>query len=281
MVTEQRIYADRSERGKLRLTGPQRAWFLHQVLTQAFEDMAPGEARDAAMITAHGRMVGFLETVATDEAILVHFDQELAATLPDEIRRYVFATEVDIEDVTEEMSLVLLVGDGWREAAARAAPNGVLHPTRSVGDDAGYIWVTRAEARSVVTALEEAGWNRAGDDDLELRRIAAAFPRWGQDMDAKSFPQEAGIDEWAVHYDKGCYVGQEAMAKIHFRGKVNRRLRRVSATDSLKVGADVTIEGKKVGNVTSAADHRGLALLRYDVEPGATALAGEVPVTVE
>lgn len=281
MVAHEKLYADRSARGKLRLTGEQRAWFLHQILTQAFEDMAPGETRDAAMITAHGRMVGYLETVATEEAILAHFEPELIATLPDEIRRYVFATRVEIDDVTDEKSLLLLVGDDWDEMAARVGPNGVLHPTRSFGDGAGYLWVDHSETGDVVAGLEEAAYRRASEDELEMLRIDAGVARWGRDMDTKSFPQEAGIDAWAVHYDKGCYVGQEAMAKIHFRGKVNRRLRKLSADASLSPGQDVTIGGQKVGTVTSAADHRALALLRYDVEPGARALAGEVTVTVE
>lgn len=281
MVAPEKLYADRSGRGKLRLTGPQRAWFLHQILTQAFEDMAPGEARDAAMITAHGRMVGFIETVATDDAILVHFEEELIPTLPGEIRRYVFATEVEIEDVTDEMGMFLLVGAGWRDATTRLAPRGVLHPTRSVGGDAGYVWVDRTARDEVAGALDAGDWRRATEEELEVRRIDAGVARWGRDMDTKTFPQEAGIDAWAVHYDKGCYVGQEAMAKIHFRGKVNRRLRRVLAADTLQVGAEVTIDGKKVGNVTSAADHRGLALVRYDIDPGTRALAGDVSVTVE
>ena len=280
-MTAEKLYADRSERGKLRLTGPQRAWFLHQILTQAFEDMAPGEARDAAMITAHGRMVGFLETVATDEAILAHFEPELSSTLPDEIRRYVFATDVQIDDVTGEMGLLLLAGDDWRDVAARVAPGGVPHETRSIGGAAGYVWIEPSRLQDSLAALDEGGWRRASEDELELRRIDAGVPRWGRDMDSKSFPQEAGVDQWAVHYDKGCYVGQEAMAKIHFRGKVNKRLRRVSAADSLRVGSEVTIDGRKVGNITSAADHRGLALLRFDVEPGSRALAGDVSVTVD
>jgi tRNA-modifying protein YgfZ len=281
MESEQRLFADRSERGKLRITGPQRAWFLHQILTQAFEDARPGEVRDAAMITPHGRMAGYLESVATDDAFLVHFEPSLRETLPDEIRRYVFATQVEIEDITDSMGLVLVAGAGWDAVARSAAPSGVPHATRSLGRDAGYIWVDRSEVEEVTAALGQVGYRAADEAELELERIAAGVPRWGADMDTKTFPQEAGIDEWAVHYDKGCYLGQEAMAKIHFRGKVNRRLARLSSSDSLEVGADLTIDGKKVGSVTSAADHRGLALVRHDVAPGASAAAGDADVTIE
>ena len=281
MEPEERLFADRSERGKLRVSGPQRAWFLHQILTQAFEDAVPGDARDAAMITAHGRMAGYLESVATEDAFLVHFEPELRASLPDEIRRYVFATQVEIADVTDANGLILVMGTGWEAAARAAAPAGVPHPTRSFGSPGGYVWVERAELDAALHALDEQGYKRAGEEELELARISAGIPRWGAEMDTKTFPQEAGIDEWAVHYDKGCYLGQEAMAKIHFRGKVNRRLARLSSSDSLSVGDDLTIDGKKVGSVTSAADHRGLALVRYDVTPGAKAEAGGATVTID
>lgn len=275
------VYADRSARGKLRITGAQRAWFLHQILTQAFEDMAPGDARDAAMITAHGRMSGYLETVATDDAFLLHFEPELLATLPDDIRRYVFATQVEIDEVTDELGLVLITGEDWRDAARAAAPEGTQHSTRSLGEPAGYVWVDRSAVEGVLEALDGAGLRRASEDELELRRVRAGVPRWGREMDTKTFPQEAGIDEWAVHYDKGCYLGQEAMAKIHFRGKVNRRLARIRSEGSLAAGSDVTVDGRRIGSVTSAADHSGLALVRHDVAPGARALAGDVAVTID
>lgn len=275
------VYADRSDRGKLRLTGPQRAWFLHQILTQAFEDASPGDARDAAMITAHGRMSGYLETVATEDAFLAHFEPELRATLPDAIRRYVFATQVEVDDVTDEMGLVIVAGDDWRDQALAAAPDGVLHRTRSLGGPAGYVWIEAERVEQVVDALTSQGVSPASEDELERRRVAAGVPRWGREMDEKAFPQEAGIDDWAVHYDKGCYLGQEAMAKIHFRGKVNRRLARLESSAALERGTDVVVAGKRVGSVTSVADHRGLALVRYDVEPGSHGVAGDVPVTID
>src|SRR5688572_28091922 len=112
------LIADRSQRGKLRFTGEQRAWFLHQILTQSFEDIRPGEARDSAMITAHGRMSGYLETIASQDAIYCHFEPELRETLPELSRNYVFATRVEIDDVTDEFGLVLLAGENWREVAA-------------------------------------------------------------------------------------------------------------------------------------------------------------------
>lgn len=272
------LVADRSERGKLRFTGEQRLWFLDQILTQRFADLSPGEARVAAMISVHGRMTALMEFLATDEALLCHFEPGLRAELPQALERYVFATRVEIEDVSERYGLVLVAGEGWRALAAGTAA--VVHPSELVGTDAAYLWVGRAEAETVVKELAARGARVADEDELEALRIAAGVPRWGYEMDRKTLPQEAGIDALAVHYDKGCYLGQEAMAKIHFRGKVNRRLARLSASGQLERGAAVVLGGDKVGTVTSAAGKQGLALVRYTVEPGAHVEAGGVAARV-
>ncbi|HEV3472370.1 MAG TPA: hypothetical protein VG408_04085, partial [Actinomycetota bacterium] len=216
------LYADRSDRGKLRFTGPQRAWFLEQILTNTFEDLGPGEHRDAALLTPHGRMVGYMETVATDDSLLMHFEPDLRATLPEAIGRYVLATDVEITDITAERALILIAGDGWENLAANLGVHAIPHPTRALGIAAGYIWVARDRIVGVVAAIKDAGARPVDEAELEMIRIENAVPRWGREMDDKTIPQEVAIDEYAVHYDKGCYVGQEAMAKIHLRGKVNR-----------------------------------------------------------
>lgn len=279
VVTHRIFFADRSERGKLRFSGEQRAWFLHQMLTQAYEDIAPGESRDAALITVHGRMQAYVEVVATDESMLMHFEPELAETLPEELRRYVFATRVTVEDVTGDYGLILVGGDGWADLAADV-PDGVRHPTAALGIPAGYLWVPAARVDGVVEWLIEAGAGAATEEELEAIRIANGVPRWGRDMDTKTFPQEAGIDDRVVHYDKGCYLGQEAMAKIHFRGKVNRRLALLQPEEPVEPGAQIVLGDQKVGTVTSAADGVALALVRYTVEEGAVVEAGGVAATV-
>ncbi|MDQ3784779.1 MAG: hypothetical protein M3360_07880 [Actinomycetota bacterium] len=273
-------WADRSERGKLAVSGPQRAWFLHQVLTQAFEDIAPGEARDTAMITSHGRMTGFLETIATDDAILCHFEPELRDILPETMARYVFATQVEIRDVTGDWGLILAVGDKALQAARRECPGALAHPTRSFGATASYLWTPRPEVEALVGALRRAGVAEGSEVELEALRITRGTPRWGRDMGPKTIPQEAGIEDRAVHFDKGCYLGQEAMAKIHFRGKVNRKLFRLKSAGTLRPGAEVMSGDGKVGMVTSAVGGRAFALLRYTVEAGSEVHVEDVPASV-
>ena len=274
------VVADRSQRAKLRFTGEQRAWFLHQIMTQSFEDIEPGEARDTVMITAHGRMTGYLQTLATQEAIYAHFEKELGETLPELIRNYVFATRVEVEDVTSEFGLVLIAGEGWRELAEARVPVPRLHPTGSLGVPAGYVWLDRFYVADVLSALETEGAARATEEELEAIRIDNGVPRWGYEMDTKTFPQEVGVDEWAVHYDKGCYLGQEAMAKINFRGKVNRRLAKIEIDGEAERGADLMLDDKRVGMVTSVAGAKGLAVISRTVEPGTLLYAGDDAVKV-
>lgn len=274
------LVADRSNRGKLRFTGAQRAWFLHQILSQSFEDLEPGHARDAAFLTAQGRMKAFMETVATPDALLMHFEPELAESLPDEIARYVFATQVVVDDVTDELGLVLVAGPAWRDLAADVPGVIAMHPTSSLGVGAGYLWLPATGSPAALDRLVAGGARVASESELEAIRITKAVARWGREMDTKTFPQEAGIDDRAVHYDKGCYVGQEAMAKIHFRGKVNRRLALLRVAGDVTPGTELTMDDQRIGSVTSATQGAALALVRHTVEPGTQLDAAGVAVTV-
>ncbi len=272
-------YADRSSRGKLRFTGPQRAWFLHQIVTRSFEDISVGESRSGAMLTAKGRMVGFFEAVATDDEILMHFEDSLGETFPEEFRRYLFATQVEIDDVTGEMGLILLVGEGWQDLAGKVS-EGVTHATNALGTPAGYVWVPRAELPGATRVIAD-GATEISEEELEALRIDAGIPRWGRDMDQRSIPQEARLEEFgALDFDKGCYVGQETVAKIHFRGKVNRKVRRLEAAGPVAVGDDVSVDGEPAGTVTSAAGQNALAILKHTIEPGTKVKIGALDATV-
>jgi tRNA-modifying protein YgfZ len=269
------IYADRSNRGKLKFTGPQRAWFLHQIMTNSFDPLQRGDVREAALLTPHGRMVGYLEAVATDGAILAHFEPELLATLPDAIRRYVFATQVEIEDVTDAMGLVLVAGDDIKGVTGVAR-----QPTTALGIPASYFWLSGEDVGAFINELSVAGYRHAHEDEFEAIRIENGAPRWGRDMNEKTLPQEARLEDVAIHFDKGCYVGQEAIAKIHYRGKVNRKLRRLEGNAPVTSGMDATVDGERVGVVTSSSGTYALAMLRYTVEPGAVVRIGDVEAKV-
>ena len=275
------VFADRSDRGKLRVGDEQRAWFLDQILTQSIQDMQAGEARDAALLTVHGRMQAYAEVLATQDSFLLHYEPDLRESLPEALQAYVFATRVTLEDVTDEMGLVIVAGEGWENLASLVKETAATHPTSSLGIPAGYIWVDRNDVQSVLAKIEEEGAAAATEAELEMIRIDNAVARWGKEMDTKTFPQEAGVDERAVHYEKGCYLGQEAMAKIHFRGKVNRKLVSLRGSGPLTPGTEIVHQNKKIGAVTSASNGRALGLVRYDVDAGTDVVVGEVSATIE
>ena len=225
-------------------------------------------------------MVAYMEVVATDEALLMHFEPELLGTLPDAIRFYVFSTDVQIEDVTDEMDLLLVAGKGAAGAVDGLGPSVVMHRTDELGIEAFYVWVPKGHLAGVTATIGERGGRPATEEELEAIRIANGVPRWGREMDDKTFPQEVAIDERAVHYDKGCYVGQEAMAKIHLRGKVNRRLRTLEASEPLGPGDELFDGEDKVGVVTSWVGKTGLGMLKFTVYPGDLVTAGDQKVKV-
>jgi folate-binding protein YgfZ len=274
------LFVDRSERAKLRFTGEQRVWFLDQMLTQLFEGAKPGRSLDAALITVHGRMQGYMEFLVLDDALLAHYEPELRPTLADEFRKYVFATRVEIEDVTDEFGLVLVAHPDVGSLVAEFDGDVLMHWTNALGVPAAYLWIDAGGLGELTDYLLGAGIKQGTETELEEIRIRNGLARWGFEMNEKTFPQEAGVDARAVQYEKGCYLGQEAMAKIHYRGKVNRKLVRLEGDGPLEPGSDVVVDGTKVGSVTSAAGSFGLALVKHTTEAGVEATAGSTTARV-
>ena len=117
---------------------------------------------------------------------------------------------------------------------------------------------------------------RLGVDELELLRIRAATPRMGLEIDDRVLPAEAGLTDRAVSFTKGCYPGQEPVARLHYRGHVNRRLRVLAVAGEVQSGAEITYDDKVVGRVTSAAHGHALAYVRTEVPDDAALAIGEI-----
>jgi tRNA-modifying protein YgfZ len=277
---ETAVFVDRSERAKLCFTGEQRAWFLDQILTQSFENRRVGESFDSALISVHGRMQAYAEFLVLEDSLLAHVEPSLRTSLPEELKKYVFATRVQIEDVTEQFGLVLVVHPDAGSVGEGFAGDVHVHPTTAIGVPAAYLWVESGRTGELTDHLTGAGLKPGHEVELEAVRIRNGVARWGFDMNEKTFPQEAGVDGRAIHYEKGCYLGQEAMAKIHFRGKVNRKLVRLEGEGPLETGADVVQSGNRLGSVTSSADSVGLAMVKHTTEAGAEVTVGATSARV-
>jgi len=286
---------DRSERGKLALTGPEAKAFLHGQVTNDVEGLAPGEGCYAAFLTPKGKMQGDLRVLnvgpPTPE-LWLDTERETLQPLFTMIKRYKLGAAVELHKRTLQQGLVSLIGPRAREVAgadglpatehanARAEVDGI--PVLLVATDVGVDVVTDAERTQEVTeALRARGARDVAEGAAEALRVQRGRPRFGRDMDESTIPQEAGLNERAVSFTKGCYVGQETVARLHYRGKPNRHLRGLELSGPAQTGAEVRLGDKVVGRLGTVAGERALAIVRREAEPGATVKVGDGEATAQ
>jgi folate-binding protein YgfZ len=295
---------DRSEAGKLLLTGEQAQTFLDGQVSNEIGKLEVGHGRYAALLTNKGRMLGDLRAFATEDGLLVLCERVALQALFDQVRRGLIGWQAELHKRTLELGLLSLVGPR-AEAVARAAGLPIpgaeeldvagTAPTYVVRTDAGLdVLPEAAVVAEVRGALLAAGAVEAPEAVAEIVRVEQGRPRYGVDLDESVMPAEAGIVERAVSFTKGCYVGQETVARLHWKGKPNRHLRGLRLAEPVAPGAAVTVAGeagaepREVGHVGSAvvsptAGPIALAILRREVSPGDHVLvaAGERTVTAE
>jgi folate-binding protein YgfZ len=242
-LTEGCGLVDRSERGKLALTGSGAVEFLNGQITNELTDLRPGEGRYAAFLTNKGKMLGDLRILAVGadpdgppSELLLDTERVALQALFDMVRRYKIGYEVELHKRTLECGLLSLIGP---KARARAAQNQLpeaehAHAPAKIGGAPIRLIVTAdgvdvlfetPHIDAVRAAMLDAGATPASEAAAEIVRVEAGRPRYGVDMDESTIPQEAGLNERAVSFTKGCYVGQETVARLHWKGKPNRHLR--------------------------------------------------------
>jgi tRNA-modifying protein YgfZ len=285
---------DRSERGKLLLRGDEAAEYLQGQLTNDIEALEPGEGCYAALLDRKGHMQADMRVLrlAEDE---VWIDTEAVAleAARRHLETYKIGRAVEVEDVTEERAIVSLVGPRSADLAGlpplpehaceRATVGGV--ECVAVGTELGVdLIVSREDRERLAAVLAEAGAPEVDAEAVEVLRIEIGRPRFGAEMDTATMPAEAGIVETAVNFEKGCYIGQETVARLHYRGKPNRHLRGLRLSAPAPTGTALTLDGKQVGElggscVSPARGPIALAILRREAEPGAELAVGEDGVT--
>jgi folate-binding protein YgfZ len=293
------VCSDAGGRGKLRVTGSDRVRFLDGMLTQALGDAAPGDRRPAAQLDRKGRLVADLFVLVDSEAVLLDTAEGRAGAVLEILEKHVIADDVRIEDLSADRGHLVVEGPGARAAAARVAPVPPEGRFEAVARAAGAIlWVgggilteTGVQAigpREVIEALaSELALPSLAPEDAETLRVMAFVPRFGVDMTERSFPAEARLED-AISWEKGCYIGQEIVARIHSRGQVNRLLVQLQAEALPAAGAAITAgdgEEREVGVVTSAAvGPRGAVALGYvrreHAAPGARLSISGAPAVV-
>ena len=285
---------DRSSRGKLLLRGAEAAEYLQGQLTNDVEGLSVGEGQYAALLDRKGHMQADMRVLrlAGDE-VWIDTEAETLDPTRRHLEMYKIGREVEIEDATATRAILSLAGPRSADLAetpplpehswVSASVGGV--DCIAVGTELGIDLIADAAgAERLVATLAEAGAPPVGPEATEILRIEAGRPRFGAEMDTTTMPAEAGIVERAVNFEKGCYIGQETVARLHYRGKPNRHLRGLHLSAPAPSGTPLSLDGKVVGElggscVSPARGPIGLAILRREAEPGAELAVGEDGVT--
>ena len=275
---------DRSHREIVRIAGQDRLSWLHSLTTQDLQHLEPGTTAQALVLSPQGHIEHHLTLADDGTAVWAHVEPGTAGPLLAFLQSMRFLLRVDLADVTSDFAVLTLMGPD-RPAAA---PDGtaVAMPD-AFGMD---VVVPRDRLAEIAAAVEGGGAAVAGLAAYEALRIAAHRPRFGLDTDHKTLPHEVGWIETAVHLNKGCYRGQETVARVHNLGHPPRRLILLhldGSEDRLPVHGDpVTRDDTTVGFVGSAARHFelgpvGLGLIKRTVPVDAALRAGGLPAAQE
>ena len=310
------LFFDRSDRMRIRISGPKAAELVTGMVTNDVSALVAGEGQYAAALTPKGKIVADLRIFAMEDALLIDTPAAAAAGWKEMVRKYVNPRVAPYHDVTSELSDIGIFGRSSHSIVGRMtgvddrelaalAPYG--HLTRPFGEttvtiarvpemdlDGFEIFIPSEAVGALKSKLHSAGVAGGSSETWEIARVESGRPQWGADMDDSTLPQEANFDELgAISYTKGCYIGQETVARIHFRGHVNRLLRKLRfvTRPAPPKGAELVDEtGKVIGDIRSVAlsprfGGVALGMVRREILPGTTLQAkwsgGECSVQIE
>ncbi|MGQ0792486.1 MAG: CAF17-like 4Fe-4S cluster assembly/insertion protein YgfZ [Deltaproteobacteria bacterium] len=262
--------ADISHRGRIRLSGREHIKFLQGMLTNDVAKLEDGRGLYAALLTAKGRMIADMRVYRDGDAALLDLEPGLNEAIGNLLIKYRISYKANIEDATQILSHLTVQGKASKsrieELLGVKIPGLAKHEIAKISlggitltiaeadrtGDGGYdIFVDSATVCEIWKRLRE-GIAPIGAEALEILRIEAAIPRYGRDMDENTIPIEAGIWD-ALSFDKGCYVGQEVIARIKWRGHVNRHLLGFSIEGGRipQAGAKIFHDEREIGQLTS------------------------------
>ncbi len=264
------------DRDLVTVTGPDTFSFLQSLVSQDVEGLDDGAVVASLLLTPKGKVDSAFRLVRVGDEAWLDVDAGFGEALRSGLERFKLRVKVEIAGPTEPWGMVAIRGG---EAPA-TVPDGiqVLPVAWSTGPGVDVIG-----PRAVVATLDVASVGLDADA-YERARIEAGVPRLGMDLDDSTIPQEAWLDRDAVSFTKGCYLGQELVARIDSRGHVNRVLRWIRPADATTVlarDAEVEVDGKSVGQVTSAIPGLALVYVRREIEPPTAATVTGAPATIE
>src|SRR3954468_9439346 len=275
---------DRSYRGKLRLTGGEAAEYLQGQITNDVEALAPGEGCYAALLSHKGKIVADMRVLRGPDFIWLDTEPAALPVMLRNAQMFGIGRDVHAEDVSAGYAILSLIGPAARDALEVEPPDAEYawvdgEHGMYVATDAGVdVICPAADADGVRAAL---GIERVSEDAAECLRIESGRPRLGIDIGSETIPEEAGLNERAVSFTKGCYVGQETVARLHYKGKPNRHLRGIRLRDAAVPGTALHLGDREVGRIPPAfisppLGPIALGFVRREAEPGTELDLGEV-----
>ena len=280
---------ERPDRRSLWVSGPEAADYLQGQLTNDVEALAPGEGCYSALLDRKGHLQGDMRVLRFEDGVRIDTEAIAGDAVLRHLAMYKVGRDVEVEEVTGDLTVISVIGPS-AEQVALGGPAGPenSHRTATLGDaeciavstDLGVdLLVARDAAGAVLSALAEAGAEPVSEAAAEIFRVETGRPRFGHEMTTATMPQEAGINDRAVSFTKGCYIGQETVARLHYRGKPNRHLRGLRLSAPAAEGDPVRLGERELGTIGTAviSPARGaiaLAILRREAEPGTAVEVG-------
>jgi folate-binding protein YgfZ len=296
-LTESCGLLDCSERGKLALTGPEAKAFLSGQVTNDIEALSLGSGCYSAFLTPKGKMLGDLRVLDLGDELLLDTERVALQALFDMIRRFKIGFDAGLHKRTAERGLLSLIGPDAVGIADAEGLADVEHSNAFVEIEGIAVLAVRtyvgtdmicqeSDTERLTSALLERGAQTVSEQTAEILRVERGRPRYGIDLDDTVIPQEAGLNERAVSFTKGCYVGQETVARLYYRGKPNRHLRGLRLSAPAATGEELHLAERPVGRLGSAVVSPelgpiALALVRREAQPGAIVSVGERGTTAE
>ncbi len=234
---------DLSSRGRIRVTGEDRARLLHAMTTNDVKGLVPGGACYAFFLNAQGRILADANIVCFEDHFLLDVEPESRAFLLEHLDKYIIADDVVLEDITETAGCVGI------EGPAADPPITAIRAT-----------VTGAPGYRIIGPHQALELPQASAEDVKTVRLEHFFPRYGDDITSANLPQETGITD-ALNFNKGCYLGQEIVERVRSRGHVNRILTgfRIEGDQPVLSGDKILFEGAEAGEISSSAYSPALA----------------------
>jgi folate-binding protein YgfZ len=281
----------------LRVAGADAVEYLQGQITNDVEPLAEGEGLYAALLDRKGHLQADMRVLRLgDEEMLLTLERIALPATQRHLEMYSIGRDVEIEDVSASITVLSVIGPG----AAELSGVGPLSPEyahrelaiggarcRAVATDLGLdLIVPAAGAGAVRDALAGSGLDEVSEDAAEIVRVESGRPRFGADMGETTMPAEAGIEERAVSFTKGCYIGQETVARLHYKGRPNRHLRGLRLGRAGAAGEVIRDGDRELGSVGTACVSPALgpiaiAIVRREAEPGARVAVGEGGASAE